>query len=313
MGPNAYQGSMSLRDCIRAAIRPAVRSYIRYCPVPWFKCALYNRVFWQKVAFTTRTKCGTILSGSTDDLIQRYVYYFGVWEPNLTAWLMRTLRSGAAFIDVGANIGYYSLLASRYVGPDGLVVAVEASPIIFQRLLSNIARNGGHCHNVTAVNCAIGESCGQVVVHHAASDNIGATSISSLSDAPPQTATVVPVAPLADVIPYDIIDRIQVVKIDVEGSELQVIRGMTHLLNNRRFTADIVVEVSPTALSRHGATFTDFRRLLSSAGYMPYEIENSYSYRAYARGNLPVRPRRLAMPPTTPTDLIFSKRNTPFL
>jgi hypothetical protein len=51
-----------------------------------------------------------------------YIYYFGVWEPNITRWIVRRLASGDMFIDVGANVGYYSLLASKLVGESGSVV-----------------------------------------------------------------------------------------------------------------------------------------------------------------------------------------------
>lgn len=62
---------------------------------------------------------------TTTDIIQRYLYLFGTWEPHLTAWIHQRLTPGATFIDVGANIGYYSLLAAHLVGPTGRVVAVE--------------------------------------------------------------------------------------------------------------------------------------------------------------------------------------------
>lgn len=71
----------------------------------------------------------------TQDLIQRYLYLFGAWEPHLTGWLRRRLRPGDGFVDVGANIGVFSVLAARLVGESGRVVAIEASADVHRRLV----------------------------------------------------------------------------------------------------------------------------------------------------------------------------------
>src|SRR6266545_4932566 len=71
-------------------------------------------------------EAGVRLLVETDDLIQGYIYLFGVWEPNITDWIRRTLLPGDTFVDVGSNIGYYSTLAARLVGSAGSVVAIDA-------------------------------------------------------------------------------------------------------------------------------------------------------------------------------------------
>ena len=62
------------------------------------------------------------------DLIQRMILHFGVWEPDVSRVIEQSLAPGDVFVDIGANIGYDTLLASSRVGPTGRVVSIEASP-----------------------------------------------------------------------------------------------------------------------------------------------------------------------------------------
>ena len=66
---------------------------------------------------TARTRFGSDIPVTTADLIQRYLYLFGSWEPNLTHWISARIRPGDTVIDVGANIGYFTLLAAHLTGP----------------------------------------------------------------------------------------------------------------------------------------------------------------------------------------------------
>src|SRR5205814_351485 len=102
---------------------------------------------------TARTRFGSVMKIDTRDAIQRFVYFFGVFEPTITKYLMESLRRSDIYIDIGANVGYHSLLASKLVGPTGKVFAFEASPSIFQILTENLQAN--HATNVVAFNLAV--------------------------------------------------------------------------------------------------------------------------------------------------------------
>ena len=117
-----------LRSTLGRGLTPLARAWIRYAPVPAGKAWLWQTFHWRRHRFACRTRYGSRVSGDTQDLIQRHLYFFGNWEPHISAWIAATLRPGDGFVDVGANIGYYSLLASRAVGNRGYVVAVEAAP-----------------------------------------------------------------------------------------------------------------------------------------------------------------------------------------
>ncbi len=137
------------------------RAYVRHAQSTLGKPLLLRRLLEPTLrrtdrAFDTTTVDGARIAGRTGDMIERYLYLFGQWEPALTAWLRPRLRPGRTFVDVGANIGYFSLLAARRMGGSGRVVAVEASPETFARLRANLDRNAAG--NVRALNVAA--ACG---------------------------------------------------------------------------------------------------------------------------------------------------------
>jgi FkbM family methyltransferase len=125
-----------------------------------------------------RTRLGSIVACRTDDQIQRHIYSFGVWEPDITRFIAARLRPGDAFIDVGANIGYYSLLASRLVGSYGRVAAVEPSLSIRAELLTNLAVNGAT--NVRVISMAASDSAHSAVLYRGPETNRGASTICEL-------------------------------------------------------------------------------------------------------------------------------------
>ncbi len=89
-----------------------------------------------------RTRFGPFVLGKTSNLVFRVIAAQGVWEPNLSNFIVSRLRHGDTFVDVGANIGYYTLLAARCVGREGAVVAIEPLPTALGELRRNTEING---------------------------------------------------------------------------------------------------------------------------------------------------------------------------
>lgn len=93
---------------------------------------------------------------------------FGTWEPDISAAIEKYLDRGL-FVDVGANIGYYTLFAaSRKLD----VVAIEAAPATFQKLSNNVRRNGAE--NVRLVQKAVSDKAGELTIYEVHPFNIGA-------------------------------------------------------------------------------------------------------------------------------------------
>src|SRR5216684_8946699 len=90
------------------------------------------------------------------DLVQQTILLEGVWDPALSSFIQRTLSPNDVFIDVGAHVGYFTLLASRRVGPGGTVLSIEPNPFALEQLERNVERS--HLQNGLGEHTACGES-----------------------------------------------------------------------------------------------------------------------------------------------------------
>ncbi|MEU7204395.1 FkbM family methyltransferase [Streptomyces sp. NPDC045470] len=253
-----------------------------------------------------RTRFGATIVTDTQDLIQRYIYLFGVWEPHLTRWLERRLRPGDVFVDVGANIGYYSLLASRLVGEKGAVVALEASSDFHRVLRKQVALNG--CGNVRAVNAAISDREEMLTFILASSHNMGANSIVPYAGEAESTFEVA-AQPLSEVLSADELARARVIKIDVEGAEGSVVRGLVPLLGQLRPDAELAIEVTPQRMLELGESAEELLGALRANGFHMYRLPNDYTasrYPAALRREAAV-PIRWREPITEESELLFSR------
>lgn len=255
--------------------------------------------------FVTTTAWGGQFQGNTREILQRYLYLYGVWEPNLTAWLSDRLSRGDVFVDVGANIGYYSVLSAKRIGPDGHVVAIEPFPNISAALRAHIDRNG--LSNVRVLNEAVLDRAQDVELFQALPSNMAASSIINIPGYRP--AGMIRARTLAEILTPDEIRRARIIKIDVEGSEIEAVRSLIPILSEARDDCELVVEVGgalPPAPSA-GAAYEQIYRLLKPFGFHCYQLLNPYEAAAYLSRARVVRPWRLRGGVEKEADLIFSR------
>jgi len=247
------------------------------------------------------------------DLIQMYIWLFGIWEPELSAFIGARLAPGDCFLDVGANIGYFSVLAARRVGETGSVIAVEPSPTVFP-LLEESARLNDAGAAVRLVNAAAGSNVGSVPIYSGPSHNIGLTT--TVAERGFALEGVVQSLPLDAILRPEEKAALRMIKIDVEGREPEVLRGMGRLIGDSRQDLEIVIELSPNWWSDPTLTVPNVIQPLVDAGFNIYEIRNSYWPWRYLwprdvprprrrRSRLPRRADRL--------DLILSRRDADLL
>lgn len=306
MNPAAFAKDRLLR---------ALRLYTRYAPMSAGRERIAERVLvaLQEVPSVrvASTKAGPRLLVATGDLVQAYIYLFGVWEPDITRWVMDRLGPGDTFVDVGANIGYYSVLASRLVGNGGSVVAVEASAHFASTLRRNLELNG--CANARVVNIAASAGSGaRIPFYQPEPHNLGITT-GVLAGRDLQVSFMSDTASLSDILTAEECERARLIKVDVEGLELAVLRGLVPALAQARPDLELIVEVSPELLSAQGYAASDVMDLLARQGYHAYRIPNDYRMSGYLTRRPPGRPRRWTVPVTREGDFVFSRTDVEVL
>jgi FkbM family methyltransferase len=206
------------------------------------------------------------------DLPQLFVLAHGEWEPETAAAIRQHLGAGDCFVDIGANAGYFSLLAASIVGPEGRVLAFEPNPEIRTVLLENIGRSGYQNIEVCPACCA--DSPGRVKLFLNRSHNSGGCSMSS-GNAASNIAIEVD-AIRADSGIRQLPKPPAMVKIDTEGAEALVLRGMAETL---RAKPAIILEIDERLLQGMGSSSEEVRSLLDG-----YRFECAgFNYVATAR------------------------------
>ena len=199
---------------------------------------------------------GLRIIADTSDFVGSTLATAGMWEPHVTRLFQHLLSPGDVFVDVGAHIGYYTLLASKLVGPEGHVYALEPTRTTYEVLCSNLALNG--VANVTALRIAAGAEDGRAPLYDAPLGHSGKASIRdpSGSDRAGEHgfagAIGVDVRPVASVVPQSERERVRLVKIDVEGYEAEVLSGLEALFAMGIRPA-LVVEIHADAASEAAA------------------------------------------------------------
>jgi FkbM family methyltransferase len=194
------------------------------------------------------------------DHIQRMVFP-GAYERWETRVVRRLLRPGMCFVDVGANVGYFTLLAARRVGPTGQVFAVEPSTYAADQLSRTILANA--IPNIRLERCALGRREGEVILYDAMVGNHSPTMLGE----PGCPGRAVPVRTLDGCVLDWAIDRIDLLKIFVEGYEPEVFAGATRTLVEGRLRA-ILCEFNPHWLSRAGTSSGQVYRDLLACGFV---------------------------------------------
>ena len=113
--------------------------------------------------YVVATEFGAKMICSPRDLIQTTILHFRVWEPDVSSVIARVLRPGDIFVDVGANVGFDTLLAAHLVGGRGGVISIEAAPGTFAALQENIALNPA-LTTIRAVNKAVSDRVGELTL-----------------------------------------------------------------------------------------------------------------------------------------------------
>jgi FkbM family methyltransferase len=213
---------------------------------------------------TIRTRHGFRMRVNLGDWLGRHVFVAGDYEYGTARLIRSLLKSRDLFVDVGANVGFFTLLGARCVGSRGSVFAFEPLDELRRELLGNVRRN--QYTHVTVRGEAVSDRTGVVPYYAAQPNHLGCSSLRRLDQA--SDIVAVRTVRLDEVLPRE--RRIRLIKIDVEGAELRVLEGMGDRLASDR--PDIVVEITDSYLRGFGDSAEALSRHLSSLGYHMYLI-----------------------------------------
>jgi FkbM family methyltransferase len=197
--------------------------------------------------------------------------YYGYYEyPTLRA-MRALLKAGDTFIDAGANIGYISAIAMGLVGDEGSVYSFEPVPAYFDRLVRLADTNP--TYRVTPERIALGEASGTASIE-VSDDNIGWNSaIRGWMPADVVKETVeAPIMRLDQYLEEEAIATPSLIKVDTEGFDFSVLRGMSRFFETTAHRPPIISEVTPDGLTIMGTTVSEFWAYMKRWGYQPTSL-----------------------------------------
>ena len=204
----------------------------------------------------------------------RALFVRGIYDPNLIVTVNTLLHKGGTFIDVGANMGYFSLLASKVVGEDGRILAIEPSSRDFTRLVDNV--NINHLSNINPYRLAISDKKGTTKLSVACEErsslntlgtSFGFKGIEKVAIEDVETDTI------DAIVEKEGIKSVDVLKIDIEGSEMVALQGAKNTIE--KYRPVILLGTNEGALSACGVDIKDLKALLKELRYKSYVLEFS--------------------------------------
>jgi len=221
----------------------------------------------------TRTIYGHKMYVKTDDLsLAPHILLDGFWENWITKVFIREVQPGMAVCDIGANIGYYSLLAAAAVGDDGHLHCFEANPDVCEILFQNVEING-FLPRTKIVNKAVFSRTTKLEFN-VCQKHQGSSSLfidEKLAEVYQDNITKINVDAISldDYFPQG--SKVDFIKVDAEGSEPDIFKGASRLLSENQ-NIKIMMEWAPAFLNRSDMTARDFWDILSSYGFKAFRI-----------------------------------------
>jgi FkbM family methyltransferase len=229
-----------------------------------------------------------LIVDSSDLIITPQLVIYRRWEPELTELIWNSCHTDTVFVDVGANIGYFTVLAGSRIrdGGKGRVIAVEPNPACLPLLERNLVINWSMCpievHKVAA-GAAPGEAWLASPASRAANAHISAAG----EDAEIEQRTAIRVETLDSLVPESL--AVDILKIDVEGHEISVFRGAERIIA-RSPDIKIVMEWSPGQIAAAGVSVAEIQANLRRLGLVARRLPRGGSLHQLTLENSPLIP-----------------------
>lgn len=255
--------SLLFRSLRRVLAPLPVRWFVKVPGAPLLYTAIYRRL---KPHGVQEVECQghRMVVNAHDEGVARQILVKGIYEEEETHFFLEWLKPNMAVIDIGANVGYFTLLACKAVGPGGTVFAFEPEPGNFKLLEKNLSLNA--YAQGRPLQLALSDKRGTVRLF-TDSANLGNPSLARGNITSSADAVDVETARLDDLLAEqkDLPARFDLIKMDAQGAEALVIEGAVELLKRDRPT--LLIEFWPMGLENMGSDPTAFLERLQGLGY----------------------------------------------
>jgi len=207
-----------------------------------------------------------------DNIISKFLYMNKCWEPQETEYFKKIVLEGMNVIDIGANIGYFSILFSKWIGDRGKVFAFEPDPKNYELLIKNIQAN--KCTNISPIKKAVSNYDGKTFLF-LSDENIGDHRIFD--------ANIFPGDEIRNKIEIESIrldsfflpeQEIDLIKMDIQGSEMLALEGMNQILS-RNHKIFLFTEFWPIAIEKSGRSPKEYLEKLHQLGFKIYSLNKN--------------------------------------
>jgi FkbM family methyltransferase len=261
-----------------------------------------NQLFKSRSRETVEVNHGFKLNLTTGDLISNYIYHFKTWEPCITKYVMSAIHdlTNRSFVDIGANIGYFSMLVAKN-NPQCQVYSYEPTPLIYEQLEKNIELN--KVRNAVTAKTAISDWEGTLDLFAGHPMNTGSTGIfknNKTSEAFTVTSTLL----------HNEIGILgfppRIIKIDTEGSEYKILSSLDQLIKLLPEDVEFIVEINPEliGIEKANSIINNFKHL----NFNSFAINNSYEMEFYLHDK-DCSILELEMPLKTQLDVLFTRKS----
>jgi FkbM family methyltransferase len=273
---------MSLLDLSHPSLLLAklARPVCRRWPSPRLRMWVRNRYrrWCTDEELVTDTRWGFRMRVSPRDYASYGVYFFGEYDERMSHVMSRYIHSGHTAWDIGAERGWFTLLMAKLVGPCGRVDAFEAFPDNARKLRENVYLNNMMWARV--ISAAVGEASGEAwfvppsddITGRAFLRNCGGVGYLTAQGRP--GAIRVPTITLDDYGASAGIQRVDFIKLDIEGAEVDALRGAADVI--QRFQPILAVEYNRSVLHRAGHSTRELDDLLDRYGYDRYAYRDGF-------------------------------------
>lgn len=241
-----------------------------------------------------KVKFGIKLNLNLQEYLQSWIYVFGAYELPTVRFMRSYLKDGDVAIDVGGQIGYLSIIMATSANRHVQVVSFEPEPGNINSFKQNIELNT--LENVTLVEKAVSDHAGKIKLYLSSDRNAGTHSTVFVEGNVSEEFVEIDAVTIDDEVSSRGIDRVDLIKIDVEGGEIDVIRGSVKTLMS--FQPVVITELGDALQKARGFSTDEFKLFMEDHGYNCYTILNDGTLRSTAVGDFHLMDNVVFVPTT---------------